>query len=64
MTLERRTRGTLDSNSAVSDLLAGLIRLNLDTCDLKGSGHYWLLLKIIITIKPEFVTSNGEKLIV
>ena len=31
---------------------------------LKGSGHYWRLLKIIISIKPYLVTSNGERLIV
>ena len=30
----------------------------------KGSGHYWLLLKLIISIKPFLVTSNGERLIV
>ena len=30
---------------------------------LKGSGHYWKLLKIIISIKPYLVTSNGERLI-
>ena len=29
---------------------------------LKASGHYWLLLKIIISIKPYLVTSNGELL--
>ena len=27
---------------------------------LKGSRHYWYLLKIIIIIKPDLVTSNGE----
>ena len=31
---------------------------------IKGSGHYWLLLKIIIGIKPYLVKSNGELLIV
>ena len=30
----------------------------------KGSGHYWYLLKIIISIKPYLVTSNGERLMV
>ena len=30
----------------------------------KGSGNYWYLLKIIISIKPYLVTSNGERLIV
>ena len=28
----------------------------------KGSWHYWLLLKIFISIKPYLVTSNGERL--
>ena len=28
-----------------------------------GSGHYWLLLKIIIIIKPFLIKSNGERLI-
>ena len=31
---------------------------------LKGSGHYWKLLKIVISIKPFLVASNGELLIV
>ena len=31
---------------------------------LKGSGHYWYLLKIIIIIKTYLVTSNGELLII
>ena len=31
---------------------------------LKGSGPHWWLLKIIIGIKPYFVTSNGESLVV
>ena len=30
----------------------------------KGSGHYWLLLKIFISIKPFLWTSNGERLMV
>ena len=29
---------------------------------LKGSGHYWQLLKITIIIKPFLITSNGERL--
>ena len=31
---------------------------------IKGSGHYWYLVKLIISIKPQLVTSNGERLIV
>ena len=31
---------------------------------LKGTGHYWLLLKILVSIKTYLVTSNGELLIV
>ena len=31
---------------------------------LKGSGHYWQLLKIMIIIKPFLITSNGERLTV
>ena len=31
---------------------------------LKGSEHYWKLLKIIISIKTYLVTNNGELLIV
>ena len=30
----------------------------------KGSGHYWQLLKIIISIRPVLVTSNGQLLVV
>ena len=30
----------------------------------KGSRHHWYLLKIIISIQPYLVTSNGERLIV
>ena len=30
----------------------------------EGTGHYWLLLKIIGSIKTYLVTSNGELLIV
>ena len=30
----------------------------------KDSGHYWQVLKIIISIKPFLVTSNGEWLMV
>ena len=30
----------------------------------KGSGHYWLFLKIIIIIKPFLIISNGERLII
>ena len=46
---------------------------NYQTCPLplvrlkesiKGTGHYWYLLKIIINIKTYWVTSNGELLIV
>ena len=31
---------------------------------IKGSGHYWKLLKMYICIKPYLVTINGELLIV
>ena len=31
---------------------------------IKGSGHYWYLLKIVISIKPYLVKSNGERLVV
>ena len=31
---------------------------------IKGSGHYWELLKVFISIKPYLVTSNGERLMV
>ena len=31
---------------------------------IKGSGQYWYILKIIISIKPHLVMSNGERLIV
>ena len=30
---------------------------------LEGSAHFWYLLKIIISIKPYLVTSNGKLLI-
>ena len=30
----------------------------------KGTGHYWLLLKINVSIKTYLVTSNGELVIV
>ena len=30
----------------------------------KGTGHYWYLLKIIVSITTDFATSNGELLIV
>ena len=30
----------------------------------KGSGHYWWLLKVIVSIKTYLVTSNGVLLIV
>ena len=34
------------------------------TCNcFKGSGHYWLLLIIIISIKPILIWSNGERLV-
>ena len=32
--------------------------------ELKGSGHFWQLLKIIIGTKPYLVMSNGERLVV
>ena len=38
--------------------------LSLRNINVKGSGHYWKLLKIIISIEPLLVTSNGERLMV
>ena len=47
------------------------IRLTTATCDskqkykpLKGNGHYWLLLKIIVSIQTYSLTISGELLIV
>ena len=57
----------------ISIYIAPNIKLSLDSQQLvyiknlvyvKGSGHYWLLLKIIISIKPLLVMSNGERLMV
>ena len=31
---------------------------------IKGSGHYWLLLKIVVSIKTNLVTRHGELLMV
>ena len=34
------------------------------TLSFKGTGHYWLLLKRLVSIKTDLVTSKGELLIV
>ena len=64
-TVGSKTISYIKTTSTGFTLISNKCKLEIAiTFEVEGSGHYWYLLKISVSIKPYLVTSDGELLMV